>query len=266
MLASDTLGSLRPLPYAGEPELGVQSGQPTSSSRRYGLDSIALALKSSTPNGVVGVSAETWSTATARSHWRVRVEHPPLTSLGPPLAGEVDEGLVEILGDNVDVCRFTSTAHGNVSEFPATAVGKEVCTIDCCPLHAVDGDRVGVVEVIARQLVADKDAVATVIETDVERLIMDTDHDCPLAGHEPTVPGRGQRDDSVASGVALAARRLQLRATHGTGLDASTARACVESCDIDSAPGQHHRLTTRTDVGLPSLNGYLHRVLAGGAR
>ena len=261
-LETDTLGSLRPLPHAGEPELGVQGSQPTSSSRRYGLDSIALALKSSAPNGVVGVSAKTWSTATADSCWHVRVEHPMLTSLAPPLAGEVDESLVEVVGDHVDVCGFSGPAHGHVAELSAASVGEHVRGVDRRSLHPVHRQRVGMIEVVAVELVSDEDLVAAVAEADGHLVGPDACHGPSLTRHEPPFAGGGEGHHEIARGVAPSTRCFDLRAGDGTGRDPTLTGTLIEGGDVAAAPSEKDGLPAGKKVAFPCLDRGFDGVLA----
>ncbi|MND08229.1 hypothetical protein D3C83_307130 [compost metagenome] len=47
-----------------------------------------------------------------------------------PVAGDVLDGLVEVVGDDVDGVGLAAAAHGDVGEVPAAAVLKPVGDVD----------------------------------------------------------------------------------------------------------------------------------------
>lgn len=117
----------------------------------------------------------------------VDVQNPALPAVGGPFPAEVLDGLVEIIGRDVDLARLACPAHGDVGEFSAAAIGEDMSAIDGRSLHAVDGDRVGVVEALTRELTASEDLAAAAVEVDGQLLRADPGDGSSFARDEPAV-------------------------------------------------------------------------------
>ena len=78
------------------------------------------------------------------------VDGPAGAALGGPVPAEVVDGLVEVVGDDVDGAALAGPAHRDVGEFPAAAVLEAVGDVDGGALGPVDGDGVAVVEPVER--------------------------------------------------------------------------------------------------------------------
>ncbi|MBW3614941.1 MAG: hypothetical protein KY439_06475 [Actinobacteria bacterium] len=78
----------------------------------------------------------------------VDVERPALAAVHAPLGGEIFDGLVGVVGGEVEVGGVAGPAHGDVGELSAAAVGEDVRSVDRGALRAVHGDGVRVVEAV----------------------------------------------------------------------------------------------------------------------
>jgi hypothetical protein len=125
-----------------------------------------------------------------------------LASVGGPLNGEVLHGLIDIVRDHVDVAGLAGSAHGDVRELSAAAVGEDVGSVDGCSLHAVNGDRVGVVEAVAGELFPREGLVPAGVEPDGQLLVADCRDGAAFARHDA---GRLTARASVGPGGGLEA-------------------------------------------------------------
>ena len=99
----------------------------------------------------------------------VGVEGPALPAVVAPVALEVLDGLVEVVGDAVDRGLVCGSGEGDVGEFSSAAVEVDVGSVDGGALGAVDGGGVGVVEVAVVELLAPQDdRHVGVVEGDAE--------------------------------------------------------------------------------------------------
>src|SRR5690606_28554058 len=84
----------------------------------------------------------------------VGVEGPALPAVVAPVAVEVLDGLVEVVGDAVDGGGVAGSGQGAVGEFSAAAVEVDVGPVDGGALDPVDGGRIRVLETLRVELVA----------------------------------------------------------------------------------------------------------------
>lgn len=92
---------VRPLGDSRESELDVQSREAVDGVRCYGLHGVAFGPEPGVADGVAGASSEIGPAPGA--HLRGRVDDPALTPFDAPFAVEVADGLVGVVGDDVDV-------------------------------------------------------------------------------------------------------------------------------------------------------------------
>jgi len=78
------------------------------------------------------------------------VENPALTSVCRPVGRELFDGLLQVIGDAVDVGPVARSAHGDVGEFTPTAVGDDMGSVDGGALGSVDGGGIRVVDALRR--------------------------------------------------------------------------------------------------------------------
>ena len=86
-----------------------------------------------------------------------------------PVALEVLDGLVDVVGDTVDRGLVCGSGEGDVGEFASAAVEVDVGSVDGGALGAVDGGGVGVIEMAVVELLAPQhDRDLGVVEGDAE--------------------------------------------------------------------------------------------------
>ena len=110
-----------------------------------------------------------------------------MTTVGSPLHREVFDGLVEVVGDDVDVAGVAGAAHRDVGQLSPAAVGEDVGAVDGRSLHSVDRDGVGVVEAVVAELFAEEALVAPVVESDGQLLVADCGDGAAFARHKAAV-------------------------------------------------------------------------------
>jgi hypothetical protein len=224
-----------------KPELQVQRAQSRVCLRSDCLDCVALGAQPSETERALGPVGEVRSSSPIIECRLVDVEDPTLASIGRPLGRQIPDGLIGVVRDDVDVAGIACTAHGDVGEFSAAAVGEDVSVVDGRSLHAADGDGVRVVEAVTREFFASEDLEAAVAEADREPVGGDDDHGAALARDEPTFFCQGERHESVAAGVPLASGCFDLGAFDRAGGEAALARAFVEGSDVAPTPGEQDR-------------------------
>jgi hypothetical protein len=67
------------------------------------------------------------------------IDGPGLTPLAAPVPAEVLDGLVDVVGHDMDVGGLSGSTHGDVSEFSAAAVGVQVGAVSSSALASVNG-------------------------------------------------------------------------------------------------------------------------------
>ncbi len=234
-----------------ESELEVQRAQPGVRIRRHGLNGLAFCAQPCEAEGAFGSAGEAGPAWTVVDGRCVDVEYPALAPVGRPLDGQVLDGLLEVVGSDVDVAGVAGAAHGDVGEFSAAPVGEDVSAVNGCPLHAVDRYGVGVVEAVTGELFAGKDFGTAVVEADGQPVSVDHRHRAKLAGHEAAVVRRCEREDAVAAGVALASWRFDLEAFDRPDGEPALAGALIEGGDVAAAPGEQARFRARLVGRLP---------------
>lgn len=135
-----------------------------------------------------------------------------------PLAVEVLDGLVEVVGDALDGGGVSGSGEGDVGEFSAAAVEVDVGPVHGGALGAVDGGGIGVVEVFVVELVSPQhDRKVAVLEGDADRsgAGVDGGDGAALAGRPSSLGAGGEGDDLVAHGVTPPASSIS-RATESS--------------------------------------------------
>src|SRR5207302_5315670 len=122
------------------------------------------------------------------------------------VAGEVLDGLVQVVGDDVDSVGFAGPAHRDVCKRAATAVFESVRDIDGRGLRAVDGDGVPVGEAVLAELLAGEAFETTVVHADRQRTVAEIDcfDDATFTGDDLATGSGGEGDDEVAGGIPAA--------------------------------------------------------------
>ena len=128
------------------------------------------------------------------------VDGPDLAALGVPVPDQVLGRLAGIVGDEMDVTGVAGSAHPDIAEFSAAAVGEHVGDVDGGALRAVNCCRVSQGQAVGAEVVGPEGLGAAVVhaggQTPPGRV--DSDDGAALGGDRLAAGSGGQGDDPVA--------------------------------------------------------------------
>jgi hypothetical protein len=165
------------------------------------------------------------------------VGDPALVVFDAPVGLEVVDGLGEIVGDGMDGGAVAGPAEGDVGELPTTTGGEVVRALVGGALGAVDGERVGIVEVPGVDRCACQGHFPAVAGVGVDPVGGERGDGQHFAGHDAGSGAGGEGDDAVADGVGAAAGHGDVVAVEVADAVPVVAGEAVEIGDVGSAPG-----------------------------
>ena len=122
------------------------------------------------------------------------------------------------------------------------------------PWVRVDGERVGVVEVLGVDLRAGQRHRPMLLEPDGQAVVVNSGDLASFAGHPSPLEIGGEHDDAVTDGVATPAGRFELGAGDVALGGLVGAGGAVEGGDVGSSPGEQDRLSSGVSVPAPRLD------------
>ena len=183
------------------------------------------------------------------------VDGPDLAALGAPVPDQVLDRLARIVGHHMHVRGLAGSAHPDIAELPAAAIGEEMSDIHGGALRAVNRCRVTQGQPVATKVVGPEDLGAAVVHAGSQAPggRVDGDDAAPFGGDGLAAGAGGEGDDPVA-GLEGLPIDFQLRSGELPRRGHRLAGPGVDGSDVGPPPGVRGRVLPGGDICCPRVD------------